>query len=272
MSAGKGRKVLVATDQHLGYANSDVAGFERFLDHVSSRSDVGTLVVLGDLVDLWRRDVSGVFLEEHESMDKLLELGSSIDVRFVVGNHDYHLRELRGHAYPFEFRESMDPMDAGSVKYRFMHGWEFDAEQRPAIMEALCHNLSDTEGADRTEIYNAFTGLEAELEGLLRLHGGKDRYIDHLLKGPESRLQDLLPSVERKAYSSLRQGEILVFGHTHRPFVSADGRLANAGSWVRDAAVHDTFVELDGDQVKLFAFGDSGIAEITDRKPLAELT
>ncbi|MGA2664881.1 MAG: metallophosphoesterase [Nitrososphaerales archaeon] len=270
MSAGNG-KVLVATDQHLGYANSDVAGFEKFLDYVSSRSDVGTLIILGDLVDLWRRDVSGIFLEEHGSMDKLLELGSSIDVQFVVGNHDYHLRSLQGHAYPFKFQESMDPLDAGPVKYRFMHGWEFDSDQRPPIMEALCHNLSDTAGADRTDVYNAFTGLGDELEGLLRFHGGKDRYIDRLLKGPESRLQDLLPTVERKAYSSLRQGELLVFGHTHRPFVSADGRLANAGSWVTDAAVHDTFVELDGGEVKLFTFDGSGVTEITDRKPLGEL-
>ena len=271
MASEKG-KVLVATDQHLGYANSDVAGFRSFLDYVSKRSDVGTLAILGDLVDMWRRDVSGLFLEERESMDKLVELGSSMDVRLIVGNHDYHLTNLRGHGYPFEFLGSMDPMDLGPVKYRFMHGWEFDSEQQPPIMEALCHNLSDDAGAERTEVYDAFIGLEDRLEELFRVHGGMDAYIDHLLQGPESRLRALLPDVERRAYSSLRPGERLIFGHTHRPFVSADERLTNAGSWVTDAAVHNTFVELDGAQVRLFVFSAAGITEIKDRVPLVDLT
>jgi UDP-2,3-diacylglucosamine pyrophosphatase LpxH len=264
-------KVLVATDQHLGYANSDAASFEKFLDYVSKRSDVGTLAILGDLVDMWRRDVSGLFLEQRKSMDKLVELSSSIKVHFIVGNHDYHLMNLEGHGYPFQFLESMNPIDAGPIKYRFMHGWEFDPEQQPPIMEALCHNLSDTDGVQRSDVYSAFTGFEVRLEELFRIHGGMDGYINHLLQGPEFRLQAVLPDLERRAYSSLNQGELLVFGHTHRPFVSADGRLANAGSWVTDATTHNTFVELEGAQVRLFEFSDTQITEITDRMPLSEL-
>jgi UDP-2,3-diacylglucosamine pyrophosphatase LpxH len=271
MTNGKG-KVLVATDQHLGYANSDVASFENFLDYVSGRSDVGTLAILGDLVDMWRRDVSGLLLEERKSMDKLVELSSSMKVSFIVGNHDYHLRELEDHGYPFQFLESMAPIDVGPLSYKFMHGWEFDPEQQPPIMEALCHNLSDTDGVERTEVYRAFTGLEDKLEALLQLHGGMDGFIDHLLQGPESRLEAVLPSVEKTAYSSLKPGERLVFGHTHKPFVSADERLVNAGSWVTDAPVHNTFVELDGVQVRLYVFSDGGIREITDRMPLSQLT
>jgi UDP-2,3-diacylglucosamine pyrophosphatase LpxH len=271
MSSGDG-KVLVTTDQHLGYANSDVAGFENFLDFVSKRSDVGTLVILGDLADMWRRDVSGLFLEQRESMEKLVELASSIKVCFIVGNHDFHLRKLEDLLYPFHFPESMAAMQVGSTTYNFKHGWEFDVEQQPPIMEALCHNLSDEAGADRTEVYNAFTGLEDKLENVLKLHGGKKEYIDHLLQGPESRLEKILPTMEKAAYASLKPGERLIFGHTHRPFVSADERLANAGSWVTDAAVHDTFVELDGDQVSLFVFDAAGITEITERTPLTQLT
>ncbi|MDA4116615.1 MAG: metallophosphoesterase [Thaumarchaeota archaeon] len=271
MSSENG-KVLVATDQHLGYANSDVASFENFLDYVSKRSDVGTLAILGDLVDLWRRDVSGLFLEQRESMDKLVELSSSIKVCFVVGNHDFHLRELEDHGYPFKFPESMAPIQVGSTTYDFKHGWEFDLEQQPPIMEALCHNLSDEAGADRTKVYSAFTGLEDKLEDVFKLHGGMDGYIDHLLQGPESRLENILPTIEKAAYASLKPGERLIFGHTHRPFVSADGRLANAGSWVTDAPVHNTFVELDEDQARLFVFDVAGITEIIERKPLSELT
>lgn len=265
-------KVVVATDQHLGYSNSDVKSFQSFLDFVSGRSDVGTLVMLGDFVDMWRRDVSGLFLEAWESVKKLSELGSSMKVYFVVGNHDYHLKELLDHEYPFEFRDSMDPVSYGPGSYRFMHGWEFDLAQQPPVMEALCYNLSDDAGRTRTEVYNVFEKMRRDLKELFEFHGGQDAYLSHLLQGPEARLQNFLPDVERKAYSSLRPNEILVFGHTHRPFISADGKLGNAGSWVTDAPIHNTFIELDGDHLQLFTFSGTGPSEVLERKPLTELT
>ena len=40
---------------------TDVASFESFIDYVSKMSDVGMLAILGDFVDMWRRDVSGLF-------------------------------------------------------------------------------------------------------------------------------------------------------------------------------------------------------------------
>ena len=69
---------------------------------------------------------------------------------------------------------------------------------------------------------------------------------------PEKRLGDLfLPDVEKTAYQSVGEGETLIFGHTHRPLVSSDHKLVNTGSWVSDAQPSNTFVEIDGDQIKL---------------------
>jgi hypothetical protein len=44
--------------------------------------------------------------------------------------------------------------------------------------------------------------------------------------------------------------------HIHRPFISDDQRIANAGSWVTDAQIHNTFVELDEQQLCLWNFKD----------------
>ncbi len=263
-------KILATTDQHLGYENSQVDDFKGFLEYVARRSDVGTLVVLGDFVDMWRRDVSGLFLETREIVDQLVALGSQMKVCFIVGNHDYHLRELEDHGYPFQFLESMNPIVSGSASCRFMHGWEFDLAQQPPVMEALCYNLSDDAGHARTEVYDVFEKAKDDLGDLFKLHGGQDQYLSHLLQTPETRLASVFPDVEQKAYDSLRPGELLVFGHTHRPFVSTDGRLANAGSWVSDAPTHDTFVEIDGGQVRLFVFGTNGVQEITERKTFGQ--
>ena len=62
------------------------------------------LVLLGDIVDMWRRDASGVFLENRDTMDRILELPQSIKVHYVAGNHDYHVLHLRNIRAHFDIR------------------------------------------------------------------------------------------------------------------------------------------------------------------------
>jgi UDP-2,3-diacylglucosamine pyrophosphatase LpxH len=77
-------KILVTSDQHLGYGNSCVNDFKRFLDYISStRDDVDSFVILGDFVDMWRRDASGLFLEHSDIVNKLLSL-RSIGIRIYI--------------------------------------------------------------------------------------------------------------------------------------------------------------------------------------------
>jgi UDP-2,3-diacylglucosamine pyrophosphatase LpxH len=258
-------KVVVVSDEHLGYAHSDSPSFSAFLDSLSTRGDVGSLVILGDFVDMWRRDVSGLFLEAHDVLRKLLALASTFQVYVVAGNHDYHLLQLKDHGYPFEAKPSLSLDGGGSTKYHFLHGWEFDLAQQPVVRESLCHNLSDEAGGVRTDVYSGITRLGSAIADLLHFHGGTAQYIDHLMQPPEQRLQPYLPDVERKAFSwQGENGGILVFGHTHRPFVSADGTVVNSGSWVTDATVHNTYVELDGGLPRLFVFNGQ---EVTERVP-----
>ena len=60
--------VIIATsDQHLGYKNSDKIAFNLFLDYLQDADNVTHFVLLGDVVDMWRRDASGVFLENRDN-------------------------------------------------------------------------------------------------------------------------------------------------------------------------------------------------------------
>jgi UDP-2,3-diacylglucosamine pyrophosphatase LpxH len=257
-------KVVVASDQHLGYANSQVDCFIAFLDSLSKRTDVGTLVVLGDWVDMWRRDVSGLFLEFHVTVQKLLELASRMKIVVVAGNHDYHELMLLGSSYPFEFQQNYS-ISSGGITYKFMHGWEFDYAQQPAAMELLCHNLSNQQGKGLSDLYSNLTKFSDDLQELFGFHGGPEGYVSHLMQPPEQRLQPYLGDVEKCAYTSLSEGEKLVFGHTHRPFVSTDGRVANSGSWVTDTPIHNTYVELDGKTMNIFTIdADQNIKEINE--------
>ncbi len=256
-------KVVVTSDIHLGYANSDAVGYSSFLDTLSRRDDVDSFVILGDFVDMWRRDASGVFLENHDILEKVLRLQPRIKVYVVAGNHDYHLLQLTDHRYPFEALPNL-VLDGGSVRYRLVHGWEFDLEQQPPIMELLCHNFSDSGGQLESGIYAELQETGSEIKSFFEGHPDARVLANHLRQPPEQRLQLTISDVEQRAFDSRQPGEILIFGHTHRPFVSAGDTVVNTGSWVTDAQIRNTYVELDGAHVGLFTADGH---EITARVP-----
>ena len=203
---------------------------------------------------MWRRDATGLYLEFRQSVEKLLALSSSIKVVVVAGNHDYHELMLEGGTYGFQFLKDYSIASEGT-NYIFKHGWEFDYAQQPILMELLCHNFSNAEGADLSKLWTDATNLPTDIKDLIEFHQGPGGLAKHLMQPPEQRLQSCISDVEKRAFESISEGEKLVFGHTHRPFVSSDGRVANAGSWVTDAVYHNTYVELDGETMSLFSIG-----------------
>jgi len=91
------------------------------------------------------------------------------------------------------------------------------------------------------------------------LHFTKENYVQHLLTPPKIRLSATFGEVEKKAAQSVQEGQLLVFGHTHRPFVSPTQNLVNTGSWVNDEETYNTYVELDGKNIRLMKYGQGDI-------------
>ncbi len=253
--------IVVASDQHLGYANSNVDVFREFLDVLAQRDDVDTFVVLGDFVDMWRRDISGLFLEFNDILRKLLALQQKMKIVCVAGNHDFHLLNLTDSRYPLKF-EKDTTIQGDGVEYVLKHGWEFDPEQHEPIMELLCHNLSDEQGRLRSDVWAELTRIGGSaldsVKDLLNLPD-RDERLQHLMSPPEVRLAGAFSAVENNAISSVGPDQILVFGHTHHPFVNAAKNVANSGSWVSDATTTNTYVELDGRQVRIMRQGTGDI-------------
>jgi predicted phosphodiesterase len=82
-------------------------------------------------------------------------------------------------------------------------------------------------------------------------------------KSPEKRLSQILGDVEHHACSTVKKGEILVFGHTHHPFINEAENVVNTGCWVTDSPVYDTVVELSGGKPRLSIFEGREIIERT---------
>jgi UDP-2,3-diacylglucosamine pyrophosphatase LpxH len=256
-------KIIACSDQHLGYVNADKVSFNAFLDDLMIDPDLTTLVLLGDVVDMWRRDASGVFLENWDTIEKIQALRPKVDVHYVAGNHDFHVLQLQNHSYPFQFEKSLTVTDQNHV-YRFQHGYEFDPLQHEPIMEALCKVMSDGTGNFESEAWAIITkdwsSLEYLLTGPFKKHSLQDT-VTLMMTTPEVRLQQTIQDVDRKAYDSVQPGEMLVYGHTHRPFVSSDKKLVNIGSWVTDSQIHNTYLEISNGNPRLLVYGGNEILE-----------
>lgn len=237
-------KTIVVSDVHLGTEKSEETAFNEFLGSLHDDNKVTDLVLLGDILDMWHRDASGIFLENMDTIKIIRDLQSKLRVHWVAGNHDYHLLRLKNRApyyhYPFEFKETLELKD-GDHTYRFMHGYEFEygseLDFMKPIMELYCHVMSDS---------------------LLMIAG-------NFHASPHERLKDVIEEIQRRAYEEIRgkPGQIFVFGHTHQPFINSEENLVNAGSWVNDESPNKTYVELSGGRPRLFAFGGE---EIKNRK------
>jgi len=259
-------KVIVTSDQHLGYINSDKVAFDAFLEYLNQRNDVTHMVLLGDVVDMWRRDASGVFLENHDTIRRILALKTKgVQTYYVAGNHDYHVLRLHMPSYPFEFRKDLTLTD-GQTTYRFVHGHEFDPDQKAPLMEFLCRVMSDGGGALEDTLwndYNKLTGFLSKVEPSF-IKKDLEALTDRIQQRPEERLKDSLGKINARACQAARSGEILVFGHTHVPFVNRAENVVNTGSWVKDANPHGTYLELSNGKPHLYVFGNPP-HEITER-------
>jgi len=257
--------IVAVSDQHLGIETADKAAFIRFLDQLQSDASVTDLVLLGDVVDMWRRDASGVFLENKDVVDHVILLQKKMRVYYIAGNHDFHVLKLQGRGYPINFLRDLTLQQDG-VTCRFKHGWEFDEMQREHFMESLCHGMSDQKGDRDTSIWAALSRDKGDVQHLLSIIFNKDSYrrtTELLLLDPQERLEGKLKGLEKKACSTVLPGEVLVFGHTHRPFVNQAENAANTGSWITTAPIHNTYVRLEGGKPRLFVFEG---AELTERE------
>lgn len=254
--------IIAVSDQHLGIETADKAAFLRFLNQLQSDPGVTDLVLLGDVVDMWRRDASGVFLENKDVLDEIILLQKKMHVYYIAGNHDFHVLKLQGRGYPVTFLRNLVLQQDG-VSLRFLHGWEFDEMQREHFMESLCHAMSDEKGERDDHIWAALTRDKGDLRYVFTMlinRGSIRRTTEALQVDPLVRLKE--GHVEKKAIASVQPGEVLIFGHTHRPFVNQSETVANSGSWITTAPVHNTYVRLEHGKPKLFVF-EGG--EITDR-------
>jgi UDP-2,3-diacylglucosamine pyrophosphatase LpxH len=232
--------IIVVSDVHLGYAKSNASAFYRFLDQCDKLNDLDHLILLGDILDFWRKKDANIIEDGLYAniLNRLSDMESK-KIRYVIGNHDYNLQKYidrRKYRVPFNVSKNFK-LDYDGEKYFFTHGYElevlanlkhFNVHEYEKFSELMCFN-------------NDFTGaIASKAWDWLNSHKASGRF--HLLKKPPEereiidKVYDFALNVEKHMLLDMKPDEMLVYGHTHRPYISNDGMVANTGSWVDETS------------------------------------
>lgn len=292
--------IIAVSDVHLGYMNADTKqnfsdknNFTVFLDILAKRDDITDFVICGDLLDMWRRDMVGVTVENLDILDKIRNLPPKMRVHYLAGNHDYHVRHLTRFPYPLGFSESIDPrkgiaITEGGKTYRFKHGYDLEKimSSTECYFDLLC-STSDEAGEFKSWLYDTITNVEAvkgiDIQAILRMFGGvindaARRAIESLflpkpcnpsggqLSGMPSKsiLNSLLNTTTEERMQM--QGNSFDFDSInkaagneilvfgHTHWPFHYQNAINLGSWIINYPVHNTYLEIVNGQETLKIF------------------
>ncbi len=248
-------RTIVVSDVHLGYDRSDASGFENFVDNLL-KDKPDKLILLGDVFDFWRRSDVDLLLENERLVQKLLQL----PLTYLVGNHDYSMLKLSRRfpeLPPFEVRPYLILRNQKS-RFVLRHGYELEVftsmetvglDAYEAFSEAMCH-AGEIGGTIASWVWAFVSLVKGEVKGAIR----------NLLMNAATKPAEIRPALRKvDAFAKspsraiplgLQPDDVLVFGHTHRPF--KDVVTVNTGSWVmaRDKKEH-TYVEITDELFEL---------------------
>jgi UDP-2,3-diacylglucosamine pyrophosphatase LpxH len=260
--------IIAVSDVHLAerddeQTKKDDAKFLEFLDHISTHqlANGGELVLLGDIIDMWRRDFVKAMMESEPVITKLMDMKDNVKIHYLAGNHDFHMlnmSEIFKEHYPFQVTRQLHLTESGK-KFFFLHGYQFEVLANPifksmsayeTFAEGLCLAGDDT-GNAADMLWESYQRSKAALEGLKRLPEDIKGFLDSMFNPPDKRMMggrtivdEIAISRARSFYMGAEKDETLVFGHTHMPYSSVDNGAINAGSWNKNPCAEYRYLEI----------------------------
>ncbi|MGB7969046.1 MAG: UDP-2,3-diacylglucosamine diphosphatase [Methanobacterium sp.] len=252
--------ILVLSDVHLGYARCNKNTFINFLD-TYEKENIDHLILLGDFFDFWRRNNAEIITDNDEVIQKIIDLEAK-NLHYIIGNHDYYmykLGELYGENFPFTISKNLRLEDGGN-KFYFTHGYEFEAiylepvtlEMYEDFSERMCFS-EDLIGELAGHVWSLIRGsdLKDKLSNNPRTRLASTEELNRIYK--------LSVSKGKSFILGMKTDEILVFGHTHGPFINKDKTVVNTGSWVNELIKEEyqnSYVEIEDGIIELKFFKD----------------
>jgi UDP-2,3-diacylglucosamine pyrophosphatase LpxH len=240
-------KAIIVSDLHLGYEKCNVTAFTDFLaDQISKgNSKEYSIFILGDLWDLWRKhDI----IYSQESDEVLSLINQFKDVYYLPGNHDHITLDAPEHFPDFNcynirryFR-----IKSGEKNFFLVHGHELEVlsklislkpSEYDKISDELCR-MNDTEGNIASYLHDMYHKVFKQ---------GQPQITDFLQTAEQREGMDAIDkfakSKARYPLLGMQLNDILIFGHTHRPYIDIENSVVNTGAWTADMLIPKWFEE-----------------------------
>jgi len=250
--------IVVVSDVHLG---SDVGRkcrgtgracddldldplFQTFVGYIGKEylhTKEDRLIFLGDIFDFWRKDAAEVMIENQETVMKMREIAATSVINYVVGNHDYSIREMWRKAGIRSLFSTMDKilhLNIEGEDFTFMHGHQLEVLANPydkseKLYDSISAMLCNTAGVTGSVASALWAAIDPETH--LNYAKSVAKAASERLKGKHNALdtvEKLAQSRSRSIYTGAEGW--LVYGHTHKCYLDIDSKTANTGSWGRE--------------------------------------
>jgi UDP-2,3-diacylglucosamine pyrophosphatase LpxH len=229
--------IVAVSDVHIGTLSKGESLFRTFLDTVAAEKEVEHLVLMGDILDLWRGNPDTLFERYADILERLKELQRKKNVYYIHGNHDYHItkREDIKRQYAIDVRPHLI-LSSGTHKYFFVHGYQFEFSDNIELYEEF-FNILCLRGDVMAVTGEFFWNVYQEIISAVTM--SKAWFLKNFtrsLNPPQKRLnrKDMKEINEAITVWRKDNNSWLVYGHTHDPFVDEEHCIANTGSWMDD--------------------------------------
>ncbi|MFW9961690.1 MAG: metallophosphoesterase [Candidatus Thorarchaeota archaeon] len=155
--------LVAVSDIHLGDRASNRTGFLDFIEQYlkPNARDISEVYLLGDILDLWRRNSFSVIRDNLEILKSICSLG--FQVYYIVGNHDFVMTDvsgdegindihstLRNGIANLTFSFSHRITNAGK-RFRFIHGHQVDYWYSLPFYETFCRAMCHVHESSSTQ-------------------------------------------------------------------------------------------------------------------------
>jgi len=289
-----------------GLLSEDDKQFLKFLRYLKAHqlSDGDDLVLLGDLVDFWRRDFAKALRECNSIFSELMGLVEMrVKVHYVVGNHDYYMLKLKENLLDgprFSTVAKSVRLSSGDKSFFFIHGYQLETLANPyyksqtayeEFAEQLCLCGDDIgHAADEIwtlwnrlnnwwKVHKMLASVKKHTSSLSLKRRPKDvkGALSSMMEKPDERLtgrhnagsmiEMLAGSESRGVYLGMEKDEVLIFGHTHKPYQCPPEnnvrtvKVVNTGSWKKNPCGYYSVVVIDNGHVQFKEFKNGGLSD-----------
>lgn len=244
-------KTLVFSDVHLSVSQDGrdrMNVFVSFLRQIDT-SEVGRIVILGDLFDFWFEYRHVIFSGYFDVLCALAELrDGGVEFHFVCGNHDFWAGRFLEDRLDFTIHREPVLLELDGKRVLFAHGDGINPEDRGYRAYKRIARMPI--------VVRLFSMLHPDRAMWLAQrvsHGSRSMFrVSDLSQGPE------VKPLQRFAKKALADGraEVVMCGHSHYPVKeefptpNGPGLYLNTGDWVN----HRSYVECENGEFTLHTF------------------